>query len=75
MFLLYFQVQLFKMMEKDFEFLSDGITDVNGRFSNFVDNSTNFNVGLYRIRFHTGPYFSRYLMGKSFFPFVDVRII
>ncbi|CAO1403438.1 unnamed protein product [Diamesa tonsa] len=67
-------VQLYKFIDNDFKLLSSGQTDVNGRFSNFVDNSTNFNIGRYKIRFQTGAYFTKYLMTPSFFPFVDVTI-
>lgn len=63
------------MIGNDFQFLSSGRTDENGRFSNFVDNSTDFNVGRYRIRFLTGIYFTSHVMTSGIFPFVDVRII
>ncbi|CAO1403390.1 unnamed protein product [Diamesa tonsa] len=67
------RVNVFKSINNDYVFLSRGQTDVNGRFDQFTDNSTNFNVGRYKIQFETGSYFSRSRI-NSFYPYIDVIV-
>ena len=65
-------MNIFKLINNDYVFLSRGQTDLNGRFDKFYDNSTNFNVGRYKLQFETGSYFTRSRI-TSFYPYIDVR--
>ncbi|CAO1415399.1 unnamed protein product [Diamesa serratosioi] len=67
------RVNVFKLINNDYVFLSRGQTDLNGRFDKFIDNSTNFNVGRYKIQFETGAYFTR-SRTTSFYPYIDVIV-
>ena len=46
-------------------------TDVNGRIKDFLKQDGTNNTGIYKLTFHTSPYFKS-LGQKSFYPFVEV---
>ena len=46
-------------------------TDVNGRIKDFIKQDGKNNTGIYKLTFHTSPYFKR-LGQKSFYPFIEV---
>ena len=46
-------------------------TDNNGRVSNFLKQDGKSHIGIYKLTFHTSPYFQRSGL-KSFYPFVEV---
>lgn len=46
-------------------------TDENGRIKDFLKQDGTNNVGIYKLTFHTNPYFNS-LGQKSFYPFIEV---
>jgi len=46
-------------------------TDVNGRIKDFLKQDGTNNTGIYKLTFHTSPYFKT-LGQKSFYPFIEV---
>jgi 5-hydroxyisourate hydrolase len=46
-------------------------TDVNGRIKDFLKQDETKNTGIYKLTFHTSPYFKT-LSQKSFYPFIEV---
>lgn len=47
------------------------ITDANGRIKDFLKQDGKDNTGIYKLTFHTSPYFKS-VGQKSFYPFVEV---
>lgn len=46
-------------------------TDANGRIKDFLKQDGKNNTGIYKLTFHTNPYFKS-LGQKSFYPFIEV---
>jgi 5-hydroxyisourate hydrolase len=46
-------------------------TDLNGRIKDFLKQDGTNNTGIYKLTFHTSPYFKT-LEQKSFYPFIEV---
>lgn len=46
-------------------------TDANGRIKDFLKQEGKNNTGIYKLTFHTNPYFKS-LGQKSFYPFIEV---
>jgi 5-hydroxyisourate hydrolase len=46
-------------------------TDANGRIKDFLKQDGKNNIGIYKLTFHTNPYFKS-LGQKSFYPFIEV---
>ncbi|ORY26270.1 hypothetical protein BCR39DRAFT_470543 [Naematelia encephala] len=46
-------------------------TDVDGRVSNLLHPSATLEAGIYKMTFHTGPYFEA-LATQTFYPFVEI---
>jgi 5-hydroxyisourate hydrolase len=46
-------------------------TDSNGRVNDFLKQDGKSHTGIYKLTFHTGPYFNK-LQQKSFYPFIEV---
>lgn len=51
--------------------VDEKITDANGRIKDFLKQEGKDNTGIYKLTFHTSPYFSS-LGQKSFYPFIEV---
>ena len=51
--------------------IDEKVTDNNGRIKDFLKQTNKSNVGIYKLTFHTNPYFSS-LGQKSFYPFIEV---
>ncbi len=51
--------------------VAEKVTDGNGRIKDFLEQDGTDHKGIYRLTFHTGPYFAS-LGQKSFYPFVEV---
>lgn len=46
-------------------------TDENGRIKDFLKQEGTSNIGIYKLTFHTSPYFNS-LGKKSFYPFIEI---
>lgn len=66
------QVDLFKNQAQndEWQLLKSEKTDKNGRIANFVPADGNEN-GIYKLRFHTTPYFQSQNL-KSVYPYIEV---
>ncbi len=66
------QVDLFKnqAQSNEWQLLKSEKTDKNGRIANFVPTDGNEN-GVYKLRFHTTPYFQSQNL-KSVYPYIEV---
>ena len=53
--------------------LARGVTDSDGRITQFDPNLTPFSPGVYRLRFSTAPYFTA-LGVHGFYPEIDVTV-
>lgn len=51
--------------------LEEKNTDSNGRINDFLEQDGKDNTGIYRLTFHTSPYFGS-LGLKSFYPYIEV---
>lgn len=51
--------------------VDEKITDNNGRIKDFLKQDGKDNSGIYKLTFHTSPYFKS-LGQKSFYPFIEV---
>ena len=46
-------------------------TDDNGRIKDFLQQDGKIHIGIYKLTFHTSPYFKK-LDSKTFYPFIEV---
>ncbi|MBF0598335.1 hydroxyisourate hydrolase [Faecalibacter rhinopitheci] len=51
--------------------VDEKITDANGRIKDFLKQDGKEHTGIYKLTFHTNPYFKS-LGQKSFYPFIEV---
>lgn len=51
--------------------IDEKITDQNGRVKDFLEEGGKDNTGIYKLTFHTGPYFKA-MEQDSFYPFIEV---
>lgn len=51
--------------------VEEKITDSNGRINDFLKQDGTSHVGIYKLTYHTAPYFHS-LKQKSFYPFIEV---
>lgn len=66
------QISLYKLdKSKNWILLEEKRTDQNGRIGNFLPQKGKDNRGVYKLTFHTLPYFESQGL-KSFYPFIDV---
>lgn len=66
------KITLSKKDSKDnWMIVDEKITDSNGRIKEFLKQDGSDNTGIYKLTFHTSPYFQS-LGQKSFYPFVEV---
>ena len=56
---------------KNWVLLEEKVTDKNGRIGSFLKQDGKDNTGIYKLTFHTSPYFQRQGQ-KSFYPFIEV---
>lgn len=55
----------------DWTVVEEKFTDNNGRIKDFLKQDGKSNIGIYKLTFHTNPYFES-LGQKSFYPFIEV---
>ncbi len=66
------QIILSRMDEKkNWIVVEEKQTDSNGRIKDFLKQTGKSNAGIYKLTFHTAPYFKS-LGQKSFYPFIEV---
>lgn len=65
-------IKLYKQTpENEWKYLSQSITDSNGRVKNFLPENNGSNKGVYKLCFLVEPYFRGQGI-ESFYPFIDV---
>ncbi|WP_439506183.1 hydroxyisourate hydrolase [Sediminibacterium sp.] len=66
------KITLSKRVSKDnWMLIEERNTDANGRVKDFLRQDGKDNAGVYKLTFHTNPYFKK-LKQQSFYPFIEV---
>lgn len=58
-------------VNNDWVIVEEKLTDSNGRIKDFLKQDGKSNIGIYKLTFHTSPYFEN-LGQKTFYPFIEV---
>lgn len=65
------RISLSKQIDGKWNLIDEKTTDENGRIKDFLPEDGRDNRGIYKLTYHTAPYFSS--QGKnSFYPFIEV---
>ena len=64
-------ITLFMQQGDDWQKLSDGMTNKDGRIADLLTNNTKLSAGVYRMHFATKAYYSSN-DEKGFYPYVDI---
>lgn len=62
---------LYGQVDKDWKEMTRGITNVDGRIPNLLNKDVVLELGTYKMRFETKPYFDKQSV-KTFYPFVEI---
>lgn len=64
------QVSLYKLIEGRWTYINEGLTNVEGRFSNFLERNS-FTSGRYKLHYDVDRYFENRKQ-ESLYPFIEV---
>lgn len=64
-------IKLFAKDGKEWKLINEGITDDNGRISDFIKPDIMIEAGIYKMNFETGAYFKKKNV-KCFYPYVEI---
>jgi len=65
------QIVLYQQQEADWKEIVRGVTNQDGRITDWLPKEDLLPAGLYKLKFETGDYYKQ-LMIASFYPFVEV---
>ncbi len=64
-------ISLFIQVDNDWQEMSNGVTNADGRIGDLLPSNTVLDAGIYRMHFDTNTYFKAN-NEKGFYPFVDI---